>query len=191
MRVIEKLSSAGARAIRQTRHSFFSLAIAAVLAGIFVRTALADSGEEARALSQQTLFLITASKYADATALAQKGLTLCDDAGAFTRYCVGVFNELLGDAASAQSQYTAALAYYEKSLQARRTQLGPDDQLVGITQYKIGHTHAALHHNDEAEAAFKDAAANLRSGLPSNGSWALPFLHSKEFIWRRSNSTTR
>jgi hypothetical protein len=166
MTVARKISSTGARAITQACRGSFYLVIAVALTGIFVRPALADSGEEARALSQQALILIKASKFADATALAQKGLTLCNDAGAFMRYCVGVFNELLGDAASAQSQYPDALAYYEKSLQARQTQLGPDDRLVGITQYKIGHTHAALRHNHEAEAAFKDAAANFEKRAP-------------------------
>jgi len=146
------------------RHEFITLV--GTLACICSRSVLADSGEEARALSQETLSLITASKYSDATALAQKGLALCDDAGAFTRYCVGVFNELLGDAASAQSNYPDALPYYEKSLQARQALLGPDDRLVGITQYKVGRTQAALHRNEAAEAAFKSAAANFQKRTP-------------------------
>jgi hypothetical protein len=146
------------------RRKFITLV--SLLACICSRSALADSGEEARALRQQTLSLITASKFSDATALAQEGLALWDDAGAFTRYCVGVFNELLGDAARYQSNYLDALPYYEKSLQARQAQTGPDDRLVGIVQYKIGSTQAALHHNDAAEAAFNSAVANFQKRTP-------------------------
>jgi hypothetical protein len=166
MTAARKISLASARVIKQACRGSFSLLIAAALAGIFIRPILADSGEEARALSQQTLILIAASKFADAMSLAEKGLTLCNDAGAFTRYCVGVFNELLGDAASGQAQYPDALAYYEKSLQARQTQFGKDDRIDGITQYKIGHTLAALHHNEEAEVAFKNAAENFEKRTP-------------------------
>jgi tetratricopeptide (TPR) repeat protein len=160
MPVAEILSTCE-RAVRRPRRNLFFLTIAAALACTSSRPVLADSGEEARALSQQALSLIAASKFANAMALAQKGLALCDDAGALARYCIGDFNELLGDAATAQSKYQDALPYYEKSLQARLAQLGPDDRLVGITQYRIGRTQAALHNSDAAEGAFRSAAANF------------------------------
>ncbi len=165
MPVAEILSTC-ARAVRRPWRNLFFLTIAAALACTCSRPVLADSGEEARALSQQALSLIAASKFADAMALAQKGLALCDDAGALARYCIGDFNELLGDAATAQSKYQDALPYYEKSLQARLAQLGPDDRLVGITQYRIGRTQAALHNSDAAEGAFRSAAANFEKRTP-------------------------
>lgn len=157
--------SFGARTVKSAVFDFF--AMIAVGAGcVLSQPARAHSGEEARATSQQALALIYASKIPEAITLAQKGLTLCDDAGAFTPYCVGVFNELLGDAATAQSNYPDALRYYEKSLEARQTQLGPDNRLVGLTHLKIGRTLVALHRNADAESALKNAVANFQNRMP-------------------------
>src|ERR1700734_1125430 len=142
------------------------LAVVIGVGRVLIQPVWADSGEEARGTAQQALALVYASKIPEAIALAQKGLTLCNDAGAFTPYCVGIFNELLGDAATAQSNYPNALSYYQNSLQARLGQLGPDDRLVGLTHLKIGRTFVALHNNVDAEAALKNAVTNFRKRTP-------------------------
>src|SRR5262245_19276069 len=75
-----------------------------------------DTADESRSINRQVLGLMNESKLAEATELAKKGLALCDGAGSVKAFCVGQFNELLGDIAYCQSRYVEALEYYQIAL---------------------------------------------------------------------------
>jgi tetratricopeptide (TPR) repeat protein len=130
------------------------------------RPAVADSEREARNLRPQITALISEKKFSEAAAAAQHGLTLCEDAGTFTRFCTGLFNEFLGDIADAQSNYTDALTYYQRSLESRKSQLGSRDKLVGFMGIKVGKTELALRRYDAAEISLKGAVQNFETRTP-------------------------
>jgi tetratricopeptide (TPR) repeat protein len=121
--------------------------------------AAADTADESRSINQQVLALISASKLADADALARKGLALCDDAGSVKVFCAGRFNELLGDIAYKQKLYADALNYHKQALAIRSARLGHDHLLVARSQFRIARAELVLHRNEEAEIAFRDAIA--------------------------------
>jgi tetratricopeptide (TPR) repeat protein len=98
----------------------------------------ADTADESRSINQQVLSLMSASKLADAAALAKKGLALCDDAGSVKVFCAGQFHELLGDIAHRQNQYADALNYHKQALAIRAAGLGHDHLLVARSQFRIG-----------------------------------------------------
>ena len=80
--------------------------------------------------------------------------------------CLGLFNELLGDVAVAQTQYSKALEYYQQALGFREQQLAGDDRAIALIQVKIGRTQAALHHDAEAETALKGAVGIFEKRTP-------------------------
>jgi hypothetical protein len=61
-----------------------------------------DTADEARAISRQVTTLISARSYDEAEALANKGLALCDNATGVKGFCLGQFNDSLGDIAYAK-----------------------------------------------------------------------------------------
>lgn len=128
--------------------------------------AKADAADEIRALREQTIDLFNAKKFGDAETLASKGLALCTGLDALKGQCLGLFNELLGDVAVAQTQYSKALEYYQQALGFREQQLAGDDRAIALIQVKIGRTQAALHHDAEAETALKGAVGIFEKRTP-------------------------
>ena len=81
--IVAGLLFGGARSWRRLGRALCSFSFAMGLAVLLAGPALAEgSADEASATNRQVLDLIKASKLAEADALAQKGLALCEDAGA-------------------------------------------------------------------------------------------------------------
>jgi tetratricopeptide (TPR) repeat protein len=133
----------------------------------------ADTANETRAISQQVLALIKTSNLDEAETLAKRGLLLCEDAGDVKVFCVGQFNDSLGDIAYARSEYSSALAYYEQALRVREAGLGNGHLLTTRSQLRVGKAHMALHRGAEAEGFVKRAVAGFEKVTPVNRELAL------------------
>ncbi|MES2197066.1 MAG: tetratricopeptide repeat protein [Pseudomonadota bacterium] len=129
---------------------------------------LADVNET-RAINQQVLDLMKASKLSEAEALATKGLLLCHEAGAFRVFCVSQFNETLGDIAYRQAQYSSALAYHQQALYVRENGLNSGHFLISRSLLRVGMTHLALQQMPEAEAFVVRAVSGFGNIVPLNG----------------------
>jgi tetratricopeptide (TPR) repeat protein len=133
----------------------------------------ADTANETRAISQQVLALIKTSNLDEAETLAKRGLLLCEDAGDVKVFCVGQFNDSLGDIAYARSEYSSALAYYEQALRVREAGLGNGHLLTTRSQLRVGKAHMALHRGAEAEGFVKRAVAGFEKVTPVNRELAI------------------
>src|SRR5258708_5416970 len=117
-------------ALRRTRSYLARIGRAFLLVTSLLGTAAVgawadDSADESRAIDRQVQELLRGSKLAEAKVLAEKGLALCESAGAVKVFCVSLFEESLGDVALGQGQYSEAVAFFEQSLQVRLDGLGP------------------------------------------------------------------
>jgi tetratricopeptide (TPR) repeat protein len=146
-----------------------------LLASPLACPALADSADEARAINQQVMALIRTSKLDEAEALAQKGLLLCDDAGAVKVFCASQFNEFLGDIWSTQKNHASALPYYEAALRLREAGLGSGHPLTSRSLLHVGRTYFALQRAAEAESYLQRAAAGFGKQAPVTRELGLSF----------------
>jgi hypothetical protein len=109
---------------------------AALLFACVVTTAAqaVDTADEARAIDRAIIPLMKARNFREAETLANKGLALCDDAAGVRGFCVGQFNDWLGDIAYAQAQYPAALTFYQRAAEAREAILDSGNALRFASQ---------------------------------------------------------
>jgi tetratricopeptide (TPR) repeat protein len=131
----------------------------------------ADTANESRAINQQVLNLMKASKLDEAEPLAKKGLQLCDDAGSVKVFCASQFNESLGDIAYTRQQYPTALAYQEQALKLRQAGLGDAHPLVSRSLQRMAQVYMALNRMTEAEDFVERAVAGFEK-LPVNSELA-------------------
>jgi tetratricopeptide (TPR) repeat protein len=157
------------------------LTIALLIAGSIAYPALAaDTADEARTMSRQVSTLIKSRNLGEAEALAKRGLALCDDAVGVRGFCLGQFNDWLGDIAYIQGQYPASILYYERGSEARKGILGSGNVLVFTSQMRLGRSYLAARRLDEAEPLLKSAVAGLSRVAPSSADLGLGFRFLKE-----------
>jgi len=132
-----------------------------------------DTADETRAMSRQVSALIKSRNLSEAEALAKRGLALCDDAVGVRGFCLGQFNEWLGDIAFMQGQYLASIVYYQKGSEAREGILDSGNVLIFTSQLRLGRSYLALRRLDEAEPLFKSAIAGLSRVAPASPDLAL------------------
>jgi tetratricopeptide (TPR) repeat protein len=125
-----------------------------------------DTADESRAISRQVTALIKARSFNEAEALANKGLALCENAVGVRGFCLGQFNDSLGDIAYATAQYPGALVFYQRAVEARKGLLDSSNALALASQLRLGKTYLALHRADDAEPLLKDAVAGLSHIAP-------------------------
>jgi tetratricopeptide (TPR) repeat protein len=135
----------------------------------------ADTSEETRAKNQEVLVLLRAKKFDEAETLAKQGLALCNQMEPLRTFCVGLFEELLGDIAFAQQRYSNALAYRQQSLNTRVAGLSANHVLVAVSQLKIGIAQYWLKRYAEAESALDEAARLFASLAPRHHDRATVF----------------
>ena len=139
---------------------------AALLFACVVTAQAADTADETRAISREVSALLKARNYHEAEALANKGLALCDDAAGVRGFCLGQFNDSLGDVAYAQAQYPAALTFFQRAAEAREGIIGSENVLRFASQVRLGRTYLALDRDDEAEPLLKNSIAGLSRAAP-------------------------
>ena len=119
-----------------------------------------------RAISREVSGLLKARNFLEAEALANKGLALCDDAVGVRGFCVGQFNDSLGDIAYARAQYPAALTFFQRAAEARDGIIDSENVLRFASQVRLGRTYIALRRTDEAEPLLKSGVAGLSRAAP-------------------------
>lgn len=139
---------------------------AALLFACVVTAQAIDTADETRAISREVSALLKARNFHEAEALANKGLALCDDAVGVRGFCVGQFNDSLGDIAYAQAQYPAALTFFQRASEAREGIIDSENVLRFASQVRLGRTYIALRRTDEAEPLLKSAVAGLSRAAP-------------------------
>ena len=153
-----------------------SLAVALLLVCCVTATAQTiDTADETRAISRQVTSLINARNFSEAEALANKGLALCSDAVGVREFCLGQFNDSLGDIAYLHAQYPASLNFYQKAVEAREGIPDNGSALKVASQVRLGRTYLALHRNDEAESILKMAIAGQTGAVPVSSNMRLAF----------------
>jgi tetratricopeptide (TPR) repeat protein len=125
-----------------------------------------DTADESRAISRQVSALIKARSFNEAEALANKGLALCENAVGVRGFCLGQFNDSLGDIAYSTAQYSNALIFFQKAVEAREGLLNNESALALASQVRLGSTYLALHRLDDAEPFLKNAVAGLARTAP-------------------------
>jgi hypothetical protein len=121
----------------------FASAVSAASQGI-------DAADETRAISRQVTTLMNARSFNEAETLANKGLALCENAAGVRGFCLGQFNDSLGDIAYLQAQFSSSLLFYQRAVDARAG-IDGTDALTLASQLRLGRTYFALHRFDEAE----------------------------------------
>jgi tetratricopeptide (TPR) repeat protein len=129
-------------------------------------------------MSSQVFSLIKSRNLSEAEGLAKRGLALCDDAAGVKGFCLGQFNDWLGDIAFMQGQYPASIVYYQKGLDAREGISG--NVLIFKSQLRLGRSYLALRRLNEAEPLLKSAIAGLGRVAPANPDLGLAFRFLRE-----------
>jgi tetratricopeptide (TPR) repeat protein len=148
---------------------FASQLLTAVL--LFASTVVAaaqsvDTADEARAISRQVSALILARSFKEAEALANKGMALCEGAVGVRGFCLGQFNDSLGDIARLTEQYPNALIFYQRAIETRKGLPDSGNALASASQWRLGTTYLALHRRAEAEFFLKKAIAGFANAAP-------------------------
>ncbi|MBH5398598.1 tetratricopeptide repeat protein [Bradyrhizobium sp. CNPSo 4010] len=129
----------------------------------------ADAAEDTRSISRVVSELIRQRNWSGAETLAKMGLTRCDEVvGTASRYCLAGFHDSLGDIDYLQARYSEALSHYQKSLDIRRGI--PGTALLGLlrSQLRIGRSHLALRHFDQAEPLLIETSIGLSRVAPAD-----------------------
>jgi tetratricopeptide (TPR) repeat protein len=138
--------------------------------GLGSATARAQSSDDdLKALNQRVGTLYRAGKYAEATDIAKRALSLAESQFGHDNPTVGTFLNNLALLYRDQGRYSEAEPLYKRALAIRENALGPDHDLVGQSLNNLAQLYQDQGRYAEAEPLYKRALAiaEIRTALVS------------------------
>ncbi|MBO0756510.1 MAG: CHAT domain-containing protein, partial [Bradyrhizobiaceae bacterium] len=120
---------------------------------------LAQSSSDFDALNQQIMRLYNAGKYAEATAIAERGVNLAERQFGSDHPSVGVALSNLAHLYNTQGRYGEAEPLYKRALAIAEKTLGANDPTVGIRLNNIAELYKAQGRYADAEPLLKRSLA--------------------------------
>lgn len=114
-------------------------------------------------INRQAAILIREGKYAQSLVIAQKGLAVCDTAGATAVFCRSIFWQNMADDFAGLHLYAKAEAAYRRSLAVRQAGLPPTHPLIGDALERLGVFYVRRARWADAEPMLAKAAAVFRA----------------------------